>query len=31
MGQNRRFEERCPNGRYLIHKRPLREAPVKGR
>jgi hypothetical protein len=31
MGQNRRFEERCPNGRYLIRKRPLRMAPMNGR
>ncbi len=31
MGQNRRFEERYPNGRFLIRKRPLRVAPMNGR
>ncbi len=30
-GQNWQFEERCPNGCFLIGKRTLREAPVKGR
>jgi hypothetical protein len=31
MGQNRRFEERYPNGRFLIRKRPLQVAPMNGR
>jgi hypothetical protein len=31
MGQNWRFEKRCPNGRFLIRKQTLRETPVKGR
>jgi hypothetical protein len=31
LDQNRRFEERCPNGRFLIRKRPLREVPVNDR
>ena len=31
LGQILRFEERCPNGCFLVHKRPLREAPVNGR
>ncbi len=30
-GQNRPFAERRPNGRFLIRKRPLREAPANGR
>ncbi len=31
LGQHRRFEERCPNDRFLIRKRPLRVAPMNGR
>ncbi len=31
MGQDRRFEQRCPNGRFLIRKQSLREGPVNGR
>ncbi len=30
-GQNRRFEERRPNGCFLIRKRTLRVAPMNGR
>jgi hypothetical protein len=29
--QTRQFEERYPNGRFLIRKQSLREVPVKGR
>jgi len=31
QGQNLRFEESYSNGRFLICKRTLREAPVNGR
>ncbi len=31
MGQNRRYEECCPNGCYLIGKRTSRKVSVKGR
>jgi hypothetical protein len=31
LASNRRFEEHCPNGRYMIRKPSLRDAPVKGR
>ena len=31
MSQNRRFEERYPNGRFLIRKQPLRMVPINGR
>jgi hypothetical protein len=30
-GQNRRFEERYPNGCFPIHKRSLRGGPANGR
>jgi hypothetical protein len=30
-GPSRWFEERCPNGCFLIRKRTLREVPVNGR
>jgi len=30
-GQNRRFEERRPNGRFLIRKRSFRQAPANDR
>ncbi len=31
MGQNRRFEKRCPNGRFLIRKRTLVKDTMNGR
>jgi hypothetical protein len=31
FGKNRPFEERCLNGCFLIHKRPLRLAPTNDR